>query len=175
MDDVVLLDAGGRAIGTAPRRSVHTRDTPLHRAFSLHLLDGAGRTLLTRRALTKTTWPGVWTNSCCGHPQPREDESGAIERRLGEELGVRVRGLRCVLPDFRYRATDASGLVENELCPVWVGRIEGEPCPDPDEVAEWAWIGWDDLVTAVRAAPVVFSPWAVLAVPAMAEAGFRGD
>ncbi|SDD53932.1 isopentenyl-diphosphate Delta-isomerase [Auraticoccus monumenti] len=171
-DAVVLVDDDGRVVGEAPRLAVHDHDTPLHLAFSLHLFDPEGRVLLTRRALAKRTWPGVWTNSCCGHPRPDEDGPGAIVRRLGEELGVQVEDLRCVLPDFRYRAVDASGVVENELCPVWVGRVRGAVLADPDEVAEWTWLPWDDLVTAITAAPPAFSPWAALAVPAMVDTGF---
>ncbi len=45
----------------------------------------------------------------------------AIRRRLDDELGMEVGDLECVLPDFAYRATDASGIVENEVCPVFRG------------------------------------------------------
>ena len=71
-DHVVLLDDEGREIGTAPKSSVHGTDTALHLAFSCHVMDDEGRVLVTRRALGKTTWPGVWSNSFCGHPRPAE-------------------------------------------------------------------------------------------------------
>ena len=168
-DAVVLLDQQGNAIGFAPRLDVHTDATPLHLAFSSYLFDESGRLLLTRRALHKRTWPGVWTNSCCGHPLPQESQQEAVRRRVEEELGLSIEGLTLVLPDFRYRAVDASGVVENELCPVWVGRVSaGELRPDPDEVAEYAWVPWRDLVSSIAATPQAFSPWAVLQVPQVA-------
>lgn len=172
VDAVVLVDDTGRPVGRAPRLEVHHADTPLHLAFSLFLLDDADRVLLTRRALGKRTWPGVWTNSCCGHPRPDETPQDAVRRRLGEELGVEVAELECVLPAFRYRAVDASGTVENEICPVYVGRVRGELLADPDEVAEWSWVPWTDLVTAITAVPAAFSPWAGLEVAEMTAAGF---
>ena len=70
---MILLDRHGRPAGTAPKRTVHGSDTPLHLGFSCYLIDGAGRVLLTRRAAAKATWPGAWTNACCGHPQPGRD------------------------------------------------------------------------------------------------------
>ncbi|NYG54869.1 isopentenyl-diphosphate Delta-isomerase [Nocardioides perillae] len=165
-DEVVLVDESGAPQGTAPRLAVHTADTPLHLAFSLHVLDRAGRTLLTRRALAKRTWPGVWTNSCCGHPRPGEATTDAVRRRVGEELGLRVDEVTTVLPDFRYRAVDASGVVEHELCPVHVAVVDADAPlrPDPAEVAEHTWVAWGDLHTAVTATPAVFSPWMVLQV-----------
>jgi isopentenyl-diphosphate delta-isomerase len=94
----------------------------------------------------------------------------AVTRRLVDELGMSVTGLRCVLPDFRYQAVDADGIVENELCPVFVGTAshpKQPEAPNPDEVMEWRWVRWDDLVEAVRLTPFVFSPWAVLQVQAL--------
>ena len=165
LDLVVLVDEDDTPVGTAPRLAVHGGDTPLHRAFSLYLFDEHGRVLLTRRALDKTTWPGVWTNACCGHPRPHETLADAVRRRLGEELGVEVEDLQVLLPDFRYRAVDAGGVVEHELCPVLVGRVVGEPHPDPDEVSQHTWVNWADLVVAARATPDVYSPWSALQVP----------
>lgn len=159
---VVLLDEAGHEIGTMPKAEVHTATTPLHLAFSCHLLDDAGRLLVTRRALGKATWPGVWTNACCGHPAPGEPVEQAVHRRLAQELGTEAQGLELILPEFAYRAVDASGVVEHERCPVYVGRIAGELRPDPREVAEWRWVEPDRLLTAVRATPFAFSPWLAL-------------
>jgi len=175
-DEVVLVDAAGRPSGRMDRRRVHSDRTPRHLAFSLYLLDDRDRVLATRRALTKRTWPGVWTNTCCGHPRPGEAGPDAVRRRLGEELGLTVTGLRCVLPDFSYRAVDAGGIVENELCPTFVGRLAGpgaEPDPDPDEVMQWAWVDLTDLALAARSAPFAFSPWAAAQLPLLAPSAER--
>ncbi len=159
-DVVVLVDDDGTPTGTAPRRSVHTARTPLHLAFSTYLQDGEGRVLLTRRALTKATWPGVWTNSVCGHLRPGETAAEAAQRRVPEEIGAPVTGLETVLPHFRYQAVDASGLHENELCPVLTGTIDpDEVTPDPAEICETAWVSWADLFATARATPALLSPW----------------
>ena len=162
LDQVVLLNEAGQPIGSYPRQKVHGSDTPLHLAFSSYLFDPAGQLLLTRRALSKRTWPGVWTNSCCGHPRPSEQMPDTIRRRVAVELQVHPAELWCLLPEFRYRARDANGLVENEICPVWAGIIDpADIQPNTNEVAEVSWAQWDDFVTAIRAFPAGFSPWAV--------------
>ena len=166
-EEVVLLAEDGTPIGTADKASVHTASTPLHLAFSCHLFDGEGRLLVTRRALGKATWPGVWTNSFCGHPAPGERSEDAVRRRAADELGAEIDNLALVLPDFRYRAVDAAGIVEHELCPVYTATIVGELAPSADEVAEWTWVDPRPLLAAVEATPWAFSPWLTLQLPAL--------
>jgi len=168
---VVLLDDDGRPTGTSPKAQVHGLRTPLHLAFSVYLFDADDRLLLTRRALGKRTWPGVWTNTCCGHPQPGEEVADAVRRRVGQELGLEVRDLTCVLPDFAYTAVDASGVMENEICPVFRARTVhpyADPLANPAEVMDWRWGRWQDIVSAAAATPFVFSPWSVLQLDGLA-------
>jgi isopentenyl-diphosphate delta-isomerase len=156
---VVLVNDEGSPIGTADKALVHTTETALHLAFSCHLYDSRGRVLVTRRSLEKLTWPGVWTNSFCGHPAPGESMEDAIARRAEIELGVTVTGISPLLTDFRYRAVDATGIVENEICPVFAAVTDDELNPNPAEVSEWEWVEPDDLRRSVSAAPFAFSPW----------------
>ncbi|HEY9289802.1 MAG TPA: isopentenyl-diphosphate Delta-isomerase [Microlunatus sp.] len=160
-DEVVLIDAAGHRLGSHLLSTIHTDHTPRHLAFSCWILDPRGRLLITRRSLDKLTWPGVWTNSCCGHPRPDEDLCVAVRRRVTEELGVRVTTLDCVLPRFSYSAVDVTGVVENEFCPVYVAALDDPAAlnPDPSEVSDWVWQQPSSVVTAMEAAPYAFSPW----------------
>ena len=158
-ESVVLLDEEGRAVGTADKRTVHHADTPLHLAFSCYLFDADGSILITRRALHKATWPGVWTNSCCGHPAPGEPLEDAVRRRVEQELGVRVEGVRLLLPRFRYRAVMDDGVVEHEMCPVFVATTGDEVRPDPAEVEQVRWEPWDAFRAAVLDGSREISPW----------------
>ena len=163
-EEVVLLDDTGRPTGVADKATVHGPRTPRHLAFSCYGYDAAGRVLVTRRAAAKRAFPLVWTGTCCGHPSPGEVIDDAVRRRLTDELGVRPRDLTLVLPDFSYRASDGR-VEENELCPVYVCRLDGEPDPDPAEVAEWVWWDWEAFLAAATAPDSVLSPWARLQAP----------
>ena len=159
---VVLLDDDGRAIGTAPKTSVHGTHTALHLAFSCHVMNEDGQVLVTRRALGKTTWPGVWSNSFCGHPRPAEPVLSAVHRRAEYELGIGLSDIELALPLFRYRAVDTSGIVEHEVCPVYVARTTDEPTLNPLEVVDAKWVDPLDLGASLAATPWAFSPWLVL-------------
>lgn len=158
---VVLLDEQGRPCGSAPKSRVHHKHTPLHLAFSCWVSDAEGRILITRRAWSKKTWPGVWTNAFCGHPLPGEPLSEAVRRRARDELGVGISEPVVALPDFRYRAVMGNGVVENEICPVFTAHLRGHPAPAPDEVAEIRWIELDRLRDRIERKDRWFSPWAV--------------
>lgn len=156
---MVLLDEDGTRIGAAAKAGVHTGETPLHLAFSCYLFNESGQLLMTRRALSKKTWPGVWTNSFCGHPGPGESFAEAMTRRAEQELGTSIAGVASLLPDFRYRAVDASGIVENEICPVFSATITAPLEPNPDEVEEYAWVDPAALRISAVGTPFAFSPW----------------
>ena len=155
---IVLVDDEGCQIGTLPKPQVHHGETPLHRAFSAYLFDDAGRLLITRRAEDKPTFPGMWTNTVCGHPGPDEDDAAAIGRRAAFELGLEVSGVRPALPGYRYRA-EFRGVVENEICPVYLGRFTGTPAPDPTEVGDWATLGWAEFRARQESEGDAWSPW----------------
>lgn len=165
-EEVVLLNAAHEPIGTHPKATVHTENTPLHLAFSCYIIDDAGELIITRRALSKVAWPGVWTNSVCGHISPGEAPEAAIRRRVAFELGLPAEQqgeVREVLSNFEYYARDDSGIVEWEFCPVYVMDCT-QPlafAPNPAEVARLERYSVEQVLAAVQATPAVYSPWMV--------------
>ncbi|MFE0047140.1 isopentenyl-diphosphate Delta-isomerase [Streptomyces albireticuli] len=152
-----LVDEAGRTIGTAEKLSAHIAPGTLHRAFSVFLFDDTGRLLLQRRALGKYHSPGVWSNTCCGHPYPGEPPFVAAARRTGEELGVAPTLMR-EAGTVRYNHPDpASGLVEQEYNHLFVGTVGGALRPDPEEVEETAFVTPAEL-DALRE-KFAFSAW----------------
>ena len=171
---VVLLDRWGAPVASADKATVHHRATPLHLGFSCHLVR-RGHVLLTRRAAVKRTWPGVWTNACCGHPRPGESLREAVTRHLRHELGVAPSTMTLAIGDFAYRATMGDGTVEHELCPVVVAEFDGDPDPNPAEVDDWCWVPWPQVVERARSDPRSLSPWSVLQIDQLAHAAVRPD
>ncbi|MFE5913017.1 isopentenyl-diphosphate Delta-isomerase [Streptomyces wedmorensis] len=152
-----LVDEEGRTIGTAEKLAAHQAPGQLHRAFSVFLFDESGRLLLQRRALGKYHSPGVWSNTCCGHPYPGEAPFAAAARRTFEELGVSPT-LLAEAGTVRYNHPDpASGLVEQEFNHLFVGLVQAEPRPDPEEIEDTAFVTADELAERHAAAP--FSAW----------------
>lgn len=167
---VVLVDGQGRAIGSLPKSAAHHDATPLHLGFSCYIVDAAGRLLVTTRAAHKPSFPGVVTNSVCGHPLPGEDTVAAVRRRARQELGMELIDVRPVLPDFRYRAA-MGGVVEHEVCPVYVARTSGgPPHPDPAEVGGAQWERWETFAAEVIRGRKV-SPWCAEQVPLLMALG----
>jgi isopentenyl-diphosphate delta-isomerase len=158
-DMIVYCDESGTPTGTYPKLAAHDGDTKRHLAFSVFLFNDKGELLLQQRALTKKTWPGVWSNSCCGHIMLHESVEHAAKRRLKYELGITGVKLNIILPDFRYRA-EKDGVVENEICPVLVGKFSGTPRSNPEEVNDIRWVDWNDFVIEVADPANGYSPWA---------------
>jgi isopentenyl-diphosphate delta-isomerase len=60
---------------------------------------------------------------------------------------------------FVYRAALDGGLTEHELDHVFVGVADGDPLPDPAEVAEWRWIEISELERELKEQPQRFTAW----------------
>lgn len=152
-----LVDEDGMTTGTAEKLAAHQPPGQLHRAFSVFLFDERGRLLLQQRALGKYHSPGVWSNTCCGHPYPGEAPFAAAARRTFEELGVSP-SLLAEAGTVRYNHPDpASGLVEQEYNHLFVGMVQSPPRPAPQEVATTAFVTPAEL--AERHAEDTFSAW----------------
>ncbi|WP_406005697.1 isopentenyl-diphosphate Delta-isomerase [Streptomyces sp. NBC_00637] len=152
-----LVDENGVTIGTAEKLAAHQPPGQLHRAFSVFLFDERGRLLLQRRALGKYHSPGVWSNTCCGHPYPGEAPFAAAARRTFEELGVSP-SLLAEAGTVRYNHPDPeSGLVEQEYNHLFVGLVQSPLRPDAEEVDDTAFVTPAGL--AERHAGDAFSSW----------------
>lgn len=160
-DLVELVDLTGAALGQSTVDEAHRPPGQLHRAFSVLLVDPAGRLLLQRRAAVKTRFPLRWANACCGHPAPRVPVADAAVRRLDEELGIAA-GAVSELGVYVYQASDpATGRVEHEYDHVLLGRVGADIAllPDPAEVAEVRWAFPDEVDRELVAEPDSYAPW----------------
>jgi len=156
---VVLVDETDREIGIEKKSRVHSSSTPLHRAFSLFLFSSTKELLLQQRSWTKKTWPGIWSNSCCGHPLPGESYESAVLRRTKFELGIKLHTVTRI-SDYRY-CFSKDGVMENEICPIYIGLYDGDMVPCPDEIQAVQWINWEDWVEKTLRSPDLYTPWCV--------------
>jgi isopentenyl-diphosphate delta-isomerase len=80
-----------------------------------------------------------------------------VRRRLAEEMGF-----VCELAEVfrcRYELRLDEQMVEHEFNHVFIGFYEGDPVPDPAEVADWRWLTLQDLDGEVNRASESFTPW----------------
>ncbi|MFY1598548.1 isopentenyl-diphosphate Delta-isomerase [Micromonospora sp. WMMD737] len=171
MAQVVLLDEEGRPVGATEGATVHHLRTPLHLAFSCYVFTSDAKLLLTMRSDRTRTWPGIWTNSCYGHPVPGEPVPAAVTRTVRAELGLSAPAPELVLPAFRYRATMDNGVAENAVSPVFRVVTDDRPTPDPAAIGDFEWVAWADFVYAVGTGDISVSPWCRLQVAELVTLG----
>lgn len=158
-EHVVLVTELDEVIGVVPKSEVHTLITPLHRAFSLFLFrPGDRQFLIQQRWQGKKTWPLVWSNSCCGHPELGESTIDAVRRRARYELGVQHFDILQEASPYRY-TFERDGVVENEICPIYFGISSDLILPHPEEVEAYRWLTWDQFVSEAFADDKTFSEW----------------
>ncbi len=159
-DIIVMVNEANEPYATERKHVAHHAATKLHRAFSIFLFNSRGELMLQQRALSKQTWPGTWSNSCCGHVMLHESVANAAVRRLRFELGISGVELTNALPEFRYIA-EKDGIVENEICPVFVGFTDKHPKPNRDEVESTKNVAWQEFLADISRPDTEMSPWAI--------------
>ena len=161
-EKVVLVDPQGRVIpvdggiATMPKMEAHLKGVK-HLAVSVFIFNSHGQLLLQQRALSKYHSPGRWSNSCCTHPRVQEEPLAAAQRRLSEELRMRV-DLNEVFT-FSYFSDVGQGLTENEFDHVFIGRSEKTPDPDPEEVGDWQWVDPSELDLDIQRNQSKYTTW----------------
>lgn len=135
----------------------------LHRAFSIFIFNDEGHLLLQQRALNKYHSGGLWSNSCCSHPQPGEDTEAAAMKRLQEEMGFTTELTEVF--SFTYKMEFENGLTEHEFDHVFIGRYNGEVYPDNTEVRDYCFMSPDDIKTSMEMFPDKYTVWFRIAYP----------
>ena len=155
-EKVILVNSNDEPIGLMPKMEAHEKAV-LHRAFSVFVVNDKNELMLQQRALEKYHSPGLWTNTCCSHQRDGEGNIEAGLRRLDEEMGFTT-SLEYLF-NFIYKAPFDNGLTEHELDHVMLGRYEGDPVINPEEVASWKWMNIEEINSDLKNNPDSYTVW----------------
>jgi isopentenyl-diphosphate delta-isomerase len=155
-DKLILVDENDHETGTEDKLAAHLNGL-LHRAFSVLIFDAKGNILLQKRAAAKYHSAGLWTNTCCSHPAPREDTKAAAIKRLQSEMGFTTDLKKAF--EFTYKTELENGITEHEYDHVFTGTWEGTPTPNPAEASDWKWISREELDEDIKSYPEQYTFW----------------
>lgn len=155
-EQVILVNEQDEELGLMPKMEAHEKAV-LHRAFSVFVLNDKDELMLQQRAAHKYHSPMLWTNTCCSHQRKGEQNIQAGKRRLQEEMGF-----ECELKElfsFVYKAPFDNGLTEHELDHVMIGRYNGDPVINPEEVESFKWMSLIDVKSDIAVNPQDYTAW----------------
>lgn len=157
---VVLVDEHDQKIGVAEKMHAHQHGL-LHRAFSVFVVRDRSEgveILLQQRKFDKYHCGALWTNTCCSHPRVDEPVVAAAERRLQEEMGLKIK--LTALGNFIYRAEFNNGLIEHEYDHVLLGQYNNELIDiNPEEVQSFTWLALPVLLKSLETHSELYTPW----------------
>ncbi|KRY93810.1 Isopentenyl-diphosphate Delta-isomerase II, partial [Trichinella pseudospiralis] len=177
----VAVDRYDHCLGSISIEDAHNwkliqDDVALHRAFSVFLFRSDGRMLIQKRASSKTTFPGYWSNACCSHPRFMPDETNsdppfsgikcAAQRRMSEEFKIPLIPLESFqfIDRFIYKAQFNESLGEHELDYVFFVRSDLLIEPNFNEVELIQYVKEDQLKELLELSDrkpeiMQFAPW----------------
>ncbi len=160
-EKVILVNKNDKEIGSGEKILMHQQGK-LHRAFSIFVFNSKGELLIQKRAKNKYHSNGLWTNTVCSHPRPREAIEEAVHRRLKEEMGFDCELKKAF--SFIYKTPFSNGLIENEFDHVFLGKFDGEIIPNPEEVEDWKFVNIEELKLNIKKNPEKYSYWFKIAI-----------
>jgi isopentenyl-diphosphate delta-isomerase len=155
-EQVILVDTNDNQIGLMPKMEAHKKAV-LHRAFSVFIFNDNDELMLQQRASEKYHSPLEWTNTCCSHQRDGETSLEAGKRRLQEEMGF-----ECKLEEvftFIYKAPFENGLTEHELDHVMIGKYNGSPTINKEEVEAYKWMALEEVKVELELQPEIYTVW----------------
>jgi len=156
MEQVILVDEHDKEIGKMEKMEAHQKGK-LHRAFSILLFNSKGELLLQKRSRKKYHSGGLWTNTCCSHPLPRESMAEATHRKLLQEMGINPPlefGFK-----FIYQTRLDPGIIEHEFDHVFFGTFDGRPSINKEEVDDWKFTDLTSLQKDMARSPELYTYW----------------
>ena len=156
-DQLILVNKKDQITGFKKILTAHQNPPQLHRAISIVVFNSKKEILLQKRSQHKLLWPLFWSNACCTHPRPAESIYQAAERRLDEEMGLKVK-LK-FLYKFIYKAKYNSKLSENEVDAVFIGISDQKPQLNSKEAADYQYMSFSQLKKDIKINPQKYTPW----------------
>lgn len=123
-----IVDEAGNVTGSATRGDCHNGSHLLHPVVHLHVFNSRGEVYLQKRPAWKDIQPGKWDTSVGGHIDYGETPEQALQREVGEELGIL---------DFEPESVGKyvfNSQRESELVYVHKTIYDGPVCPSADEL-----------------------------------------
>lgn len=163
-NQVILVDRNNNELGMTDKMDAHKKGL-LHRAFSVMLYrynNGQLEFLLQKRAESKYHAAGLWTNTCCSHPQPEDSLITSAKKRLLEELvDIDIDNINLQeIASFIYRAEFSNGLIEHEFDHVLIAEYSATPeYINSDEIEVVNWFTLDNINNKYNDLPSGFTPW----------------
>ena len=156
MERVILVDTQDNVIGSMEKLEAHRKGV-LHRAFSILIFNSKGEVLLQKRSKNKYHSGGLWTNACCSHPLPHESMSEATRKRLKHEMGIDLQPQFAF--KFVYKTNLDKDLIEHEYDHVFIGKYDGVPHTNLDEVEDWKFVDVASLRHDLELHPDSYTEW----------------
>ena len=153
---IICVDKNDNEVGHIEKMDAHIKGL-LHRALSIFIFNEKNELLLQKRYSGKYHSPGLWTNTCCTHPNKDESTDDAAIRRLQEEMGF-----SCDLKEvfsFMYYIKFDNHLIEHEFDHVYFGRYSNEISINPLEVEDYKWISLDNIKVDLKTNPDNYTFW----------------